>query len=62
MKLKIHDFFAKKQSLFVNNVKSNLQEREFLVCCDFAENYAIVYKILHNPSNRRTTKQQFLQL
>ena len=42
MKLKTHDFFAKKQSFFVNNVKSNVQEREFLVCCDFAENYAFV--------------------
>ena len=42
MKLKTHDFFAKKQSLIVNNVKSNLQEGEFLVCCDFADNYAFV--------------------
>ena len=42
MKLKTHDFVAKKQSLFVNNVKSNLQEGEFLVCCDFAENCAFV--------------------
>lgn len=42
MKLKTHDFFAKQQSLFVSNVKSNLQEGEFLVCCDFAENYAFV--------------------
>ena len=42
MKLKTREFFAKKQLLFVNNVKSNLQEGEFLVCYDFAENYALV--------------------
>ena len=41
---KIKNFFAKKQSLFINNLKSNLQEGEFLVCCDFAENYAFVMK------------------
>ena len=35
-------FSAKKQSLFLNNVKSNPQEGDFLVCSDFAENYALV--------------------
>lgn len=42
MKLKTHDFFAKKQSLYVNNLKENLEEGEFIVCVDFAENYAFV--------------------
>lgn len=42
IKFKSHDFFVKKQSLFVNDLKKNLQEGEFLVCCDFAENYAFV--------------------
>ena len=58
MKLKIHDFFTKKQSLFVNNVKSYLQEGEFLVCCDFAENYAFVIpnstQSLHWNNNQAT--------
>ena len=42
MKLKTHDFFAKKQYLFAENLKKNLHEGEFLICCDFAKNYAFV--------------------
>lgn len=42
MKLKTHDFFAKSQSVFVKDLKGNLQEGEFLVSCDFAENYGFV--------------------
>ena len=41
-KLKTHDFFAKKQFIFTNDLKENLQEGEFIICCDFAENYAFV--------------------
>lgn len=42
MKLKTHDFFARKQSVFIHDLKKKLLEGEFLVCFDFAENYAFV--------------------
>ena len=42
LKLKTHDFFARKQFIFSDQLKQNLQKGEFLVCCDFAENYAFV--------------------
>ena len=42
LKLKTHDFFAWKQFIFTDELKKNLQEGEFVICCDFAENYAFV--------------------
>lgn len=42
MKLKTHDFFAKRQSEFVKKLKSDLIDGEFIVTFDFAENYAFV--------------------
>ena len=42
LKLKSHSFIAKEQSHFLKNLKENLQESEFLVLCDFAENYAFI--------------------
>ena len=42
MKLKTHDFFAKKQFIFTDTLKKNLEKGEFVVCCDYAENYAFV--------------------
>lgn len=41
-KLKIHDFIAKQQSRFVQDLKENLLPGEFIISCDFAENYAFV--------------------
>lgn len=40
--LKPHDFIAKQQSAFCAHVKDHLAEGEFLVQCDFSENYAYV--------------------
>lgn len=37
-----HSFVAKKQSAFLRHRKDSLQENEFVVICDFAENYAFV--------------------
>ena len=42
IKFKTHDFFAREQYLFLSDLKKNLQKGEFLVCCDFAENYAFI--------------------
>ncbi|CAH0558681.1 unnamed protein product [Brassicogethes aeneus] len=37
-----HDFIAKQQGAFLNNTKENLHDSEFVVTCDFSENYSIV--------------------
>lgn len=37
-----HDFIAKQQGYFLNYTKENLKESEFVVTCDFSENYSIV--------------------
>lgn len=42
LKLKSHSFIAKEQSSFCKYVKNNIKDDEFLVLCDFAENYAFV--------------------
>lgn len=42
MKFKTHDFLARKQFIFTNELKKNLKKGEFMICCDFAENYAFV--------------------
>ncbi|KAJ8665461.1 hypothetical protein QAD02_007123 [Eretmocerus hayati] len=41
-KLKTHSFIAKKQSAFLEWLKQNLKEGEFLVLLNFAENYAFL--------------------
>lgn len=35
-----HDFIAKQQGAFLNNTKENLLDSEFVVNCDFSENYS----------------------
>lgn len=37
-----HSFIAKKQASFMKNLKSSLQNDEFLIVCDFTENYSFV--------------------
>lgn len=37
-----HSFVVKQQSDFLRNLKKSLQDHEFIVICDFAENYAFV--------------------
>lgn len=37
-----HDFIAKQQGSFLNSTKENLSDSEFVVTCDFSENYSIV--------------------
>lgn len=37
-----HSFIAKEQAEFLRNLKDALRENEFLVICDFAENYSFV--------------------
>lgn len=46
-KLKSHSFIDDEQSSFLKYLKKNLKEGEFLLLCDFAENYAFVAKIQH---------------
>ncbi len=41
-KLRRHDYIAKKQSQFCKERKESLEDGEFLVICDFAENYTFV--------------------
>ena len=40
--LKPHSVTAEQQSYFLKNLKDTLKEREFLILCDFAKNYAFV--------------------
>ena len=42
LKLELHSFTAKQHLYFFKNLKDTLKEREFLILCDFAENYAFV--------------------
>ena len=42
LKLKPNSFTAKQQSYFFKNLKDTLKEGEFLILCDFAENYAFI--------------------
>ncbi|KYN07562.1 hypothetical protein ALC62_01467 [Cyphomyrmex costatus] len=37
-----HSYIAKEQASFMKSLKQSLKEDEFLVICDFAENYAFV--------------------
>lgn len=37
-----HDFIAKQQTSFMNQLKENLKESEFLITLDFSENYSMV--------------------
>lgn len=41
-KLKPHDFIAKQQSAFLRHKKETIQQGEFIVMCDFAENYSFI--------------------
>lgn len=44
-KLNPHDFIAKKQSAFLTKKKEELASGEFIVICDFAENYHCVVQV-----------------
>jgi hypothetical protein len=37
-----HSFIATQQAMFLKELKCNLQLGEFVVLCDFAENYSLV--------------------
>lgn len=37
-----HAYIAKQQANFLKSLKQNLKDNEFLIVCDFAENYAFV--------------------
>jgi hypothetical protein len=37
-----HSFIATQQAMFLKELKCNLQSDEFVVLCDFAENYSFV--------------------
>jgi hypothetical protein len=37
-----HSFIATQQAMFLKELKRNLQSGEFVVLCDFAENYSFV--------------------
>lgn len=51
-----HSFIAKKQSEYLRNKKDDLKEGEFIVICDFSENYAFV--IQESPQGQYFAKQQ----
>lgn len=40
--LKVHDYIAKCQGNHIKHAKESLKDGEFLVTCDFAENFAFV--------------------
>ena len=42
LKLNTHHFVSKMQSSFFKKLKEDLLAGEFLICFDFAENYAFV--------------------
>lgn len=42
MKLRPHDFVAKKQSAYLNKLKDELKEGCFLALCDFSENHNLL--------------------
>jgi hypothetical protein len=42
-----HSFIATQQALFIKELKCNLQSGEFVVLCDFAENYSLFCKMKH---------------
>lgn len=37
-----HDFIAKQQSSYINEIKNNLTDADCVVICDFSENYTFV--------------------
>lgn len=39
-------FIAKEQASYMKFVKMSLKDKEFLVVCDFAENYAFIVQTL----------------
>lgn len=41
-KLKSHSFVAREQSAYLKYIKGNLKMGEFIVLCDFAENYGFI--------------------
>lgn len=42
-----HDFIAKKQSAHLKMCKEQLQQGEYVVVSDFAENYTFVIQVLN---------------
>jgi hypothetical protein len=40
-----HDFIAKKQAAYLARRKEELQRNEYIVICDFAENYSFVVQV-----------------
>jgi hypothetical protein len=38
----IYSFIATQQAVFLRELKCNLQSSEFVVLCDFAENYSFI--------------------
>lgn len=41
-KLKLHSFIAKQQHEYLRSKKNNLKQGEYLIICDFAENYSFI--------------------
>ncbi|KAJ8672060.1 hypothetical protein QAD02_003319 [Eretmocerus hayati] len=61
MKLETHDFIARQQSALVKELKINLQPGQFIVCFDFAENYAFGACDGIGANLKRGAKQASLQ-
>lgn len=58
-----HDFIKKEQSIFLKNCKNNLKDGEFVVTCDFSENYSFVLQDevqSHHWNNRQATIHPFV--
>ncbi|XP_044579666.1 uncharacterized protein LOC123261861 [Cotesia glomerata] len=54
-----HNYIAKEQASYLRSLKESLKENEFIVICDFAENYAFV-KAYQASSDRAHLGQSLL--
>ena len=56
VKLKTHSFISMKQSSYFQHLRDTLRKGEFLICLDFFENYAFVFRMLYNHSTSTITR------
>lgn len=58
-----HSFIAKEQNAFLTYTKTELEENEYVVVCDFSENVSpFVYKIQSKDFIGTTHKRHCIQL
>jgi hypothetical protein len=50
IKFKKHDFLAKQQALFLKELKTKLEDREFIAIGDLSENFSFFAKKLYKDN------------